>query len=290
MRGLDARLRTRWDAIIESEGRILGLSDCRSFLENKMVNDIFYEGKFKGRDCIVKCSSKAPDSIANEYALSRRVFAANPSVTPEPLAYYASDDGRMAFIVTAKVKGPSLTELLTSGISDDDAIAYASDILHLAEALKETGIVHRDLFSDNLLLDADGHIKAIDFQFAIDRNVGRECNWMRKNWKYHYVTFARIAGQPSASWNDIVALRRIIQRTFPHICCIAEIDGMLSKMESSGFYRAEVTLFILPSAIAYIVSLYLQRLFCRNAERKAVIGKRMRIARELVKLILVEKT
>ena len=33
-----------------------GFSDLRLFLENKYINEAFYEGKFEGRDCIVKCS------------------------------------------------------------------------------------------------------------------------------------------------------------------------------------------------------------------------------------------
>ena len=77
-RGLSRRKRAAWDALIESEGPALGLSDCRSFLENKLVNDIFYEGTFKGGPCIVKCSSRAPESIENEYKMSRRLNAVAP--------------------------------------------------------------------------------------------------------------------------------------------------------------------------------------------------------------------
>ena len=54
-RKLNERRRRRWDALIETEGKALGLDCCRPFLEKKLVNDIFYEGLFHGRPCIVKC-------------------------------------------------------------------------------------------------------------------------------------------------------------------------------------------------------------------------------------------
>ena len=58
MNALPRRLRAKWDELIATEGAAMGLSECRVFLENKLVNDIFYEGLFKGRPCVVKCSSR----------------------------------------------------------------------------------------------------------------------------------------------------------------------------------------------------------------------------------------
>ena len=267
MKNLDARLRAEWNALVESEGKSLGLSDCSPFLENKMVNDIFYEGKFKGRDCIVKCSSKAPDSILNEYALSKRVYATNPSVTPEPLACYATDDGRMAFIVTAKAKGLSLTELLRSGISDDAAASYASDILHLANALSATGVVHRDLFTDNLLLDADGHIKAIDFQFAIDQNNYCECRWMQRNWKYRYVVFGVNHDLGLGVWNDAEALVRILTM-LPQVDAVKSAVFRLSKCGKDGSFKAPPGILCRCAIFFYAVSLGAQLLLKKDNFKK----------------------
>ena len=57
-KGLPKSLRARWDDLIATEGRALGLDGCRPFIENKLVNDIFYDGTFKGLPCVVKCSLK----------------------------------------------------------------------------------------------------------------------------------------------------------------------------------------------------------------------------------------
>ena len=94
---LDSRTRRKWDALIEAEGKAVGLTDCRPFLERKLVNDIFYEGLCKGRPCIVKCSSRAPESIVNEYELAKRLYETDPVHFPAVFAYHP---GPWAFVAT----------------------------------------------------------------------------------------------------------------------------------------------------------------------------------------------
>lgn len=199
-----------WRQIVDDAGGELGLADCRVLLENKYINDVFFEGRFNNRPAVVKCSSACAWSIGNEFRLASRLHAVAPSVVAEPLAVWASDDGRRAFVVTEKVSGPSLTELLARGVTDAQADGFAADILVLAEALKETGIVHRDLFADNLLLGADGHLKAIDWQLAVDRNDYREDPWVERHWKFRYVVFGVNRELGLGVWNDFHALGKIL--------------------------------------------------------------------------------
>ena len=199
-----------WRGIVDGPGADLGLADCRVLLENKYINDVFFEGRFQDRPAVVKCSSTCAWSIGNEFRLASRLHAVAPSVVAEPLAAWASDDGRRAFVVTEKVSGPSLTELLARGVTDAQADGFAADILVLAESLKATGILHRDLFSDNLLLGADGHLKAIDWQLAIDRNDYREDPWVLRHWKFRYVVFGVNRELGLGVWNDFHALGKIL--------------------------------------------------------------------------------
>lgn len=279
---LPGKLRAKWDSLIATEGKRLGLTDCRPFLENKMVNDIFYEGRFNGRLCIVKCSSKAPDSIKNEYDLSLRIFRHSPSVTPEPLAYWMSDDNRAAFVVTAKIMGYSLTELIAKGLSPNDVDRVADDILTLLRALENTNVVHRDLFTDNLFLDSDGHLKAIDFQFAIDRTNYRECEWMQKNRKYQYVVFGVSHDLGLGVWNDAAALLRITEK-LPQSPKTKEVMEKLRKSFTNGLFRAPPDVMTKIKLWFYALSLVMQKFLHRkDAAKCARLETRLNRMRSIV--------
>ena len=279
---LPGKLRAKWDSLIATEGKRLGLTDCRPFLENKIVNDIFYEGMFNGRPCIVKCSSKAPDSIKNEYDLSLRIFRHSPSVTPEPLAYWMSDDNRAAFVVTAKIMGYSLTELIAKGLSPNDVDRVADDILTLLRALENTNVVHRDLFTDNLFLDSDGHLKAIDFQFAIDRTNYRECEWMQKNRKYQYVVFGVNHDLGLGVWNDAAALLRITEK-LPQSPKTKEVMEKLRKSFTNGLFRAPPDVMTKIKLWFYALSLVMQKfLHLKDAAKCARLETRLNRMRSIV--------
>ena len=286
MKGLDARLRARWDALVESEGRALGLIGCRPFLENKMVNDIFYEGMYKGIPCIVKCSSRAPESIRNEYRINGMLFAADKDVFPEALAHYETSDARFAFVVTRKIIGPSLNELLldSKGISPTQADSFAVDMLKISEALRRLGIVHRDINQDNLLVDCDGHLKLIDFQFAVNRNDYRESAYMRRNWKYLYVLFAFSRPLGGATWNDMRALKLRAQM-MPQTDAVRNAVDLLESREADAMFSIPVPALVRVKLRLYKASLRLQLLFRRTSEKRAVIEKRI----GLVDMLLAKK-
>lgn len=272
--GLPAGERAAWDALVEAEGAKVGLTGPRSFLENKMVNDIFYEGTLNGRAVVVKCSSKAPDSIVNEFNLAKRVYDTDPAVTPEPLAYHLTRDGRRAFIVTAKAAGPSLSQLLAQGVSDARADSFAADITRLQAALEKAGIIHRDLFADNLLLDSDGHLKAIDFQFAVDGNDYRECRWMQKNWKYRYVVFGVNHDLGLGVWDDAAALKRLLarlpatERTDEAIrSASSRVGSLVCRARPGPLARLRLSL--------YALSLRLQLLFKKKGDGCARVKNRL---------------
>ena len=264
--GLSAKLRRKWDSLVVSDVAGVGLSECRPFLENKKANDMFYEGSFKGRPCVVKCSSRAPDSIRNEFDMLRRVHALAPEVFPEPYALWTSPDGRMAFVAMEKVVGGTPSN-------------PAADILRIAETLRDAGIVHRDVSAENLLCGADGHLKLIDFQFAIDRNCYHESAFMLRNPVYLYLHFGNCESLGLGRWNDLLGmgLLECLRRFAPgDVSALRRLEAMLPEMTFAvrvpAMARARLRL--------YAIALDVQSKFVR---RRSLAWRRAKAARILSK-------
>lgn len=234
-------------------GSSAGYYGRKTVLEKKQLNDAFFKADFCGRPCFVKCSSKCPWTIGNEYRMAQRMYSAAPDIVAEPLAFSENP----AFCATAYICGPSLADRIRSGISSAEADSYANDILALANALEREGIVHRDLYPDNFLLGEDGRLKVIDWQLAIDRRDYREDPWVVRNWKFHYVFFGVNRDLGPGNWNDCFALARIVD-AFPTTPGVAAVAAELRRRAPSSTFSAP------PSAMdsfrlkLYAVSLRMQ--------------------------------
>ena len=273
---LNIPAKASWRTVVDTVGADLGLSDCRVVLEGKYINDVFFEGRFKGRDAMVKCSSKCAWSVGNEFRLAKRMFAESPGVVPEPLAEWMSEDGRMAFTVAERVAGPSLTDLLRRGVSDGEADRFAADILNLASALKRTGILHRDLFTDNLLVGEDGHLRAIDWQLSIDRADYREDPWVVRNWKFRYVVFGVNRELGLGVWNDFHALGKVLA-LLPQTEAVVKASERLAAEERGMTFAAPPDRATWLKLRLYALSLRFQMLVKGRRHRKyAQLERRLR--------------
>ena len=280
-RSLDPRLRARWDALIADEGAALGIADCRPFFENKLVNDIFYEGTFKGRPCIVKCSSRAPESIANEYAMSRRLSAVDPSACAEALACWTSPDGRMAFVVTQRLPGPSLTEMIARGVEADEAIGVMEDVVRIAGALLSAGIVWRDIIPDNFMMDDGGHLRLIDAQFAIDRNAFREDPYLAAHRKYRLLLFAHHPDMAGRGWND-VAMMLHFTRNLPSAARVKELRARLREMLADAAFPVAPSAGDVMRMMMYGAVLRLRLLAHPSAKKVVTLRERLARVRRFV--------
>ena len=242
------RERAAWDALVKEEGSKIGLTDCRAFLENKLLNDIFYEGFFNGRPCIVKCSSRAPESIENEYTLASRLHAKDPAHFP---AVFACHVGRMAFVVTEKIGGgKSLDDVPAEGFGDD--LVASVDALYLAN------VVHRDILPSNFLVAPDGHLKLIDFQLAVDMETKKVDPWLMRHPSCHFLVFAAAIGTSGAWWDDAA----FVDFLFPFLRerLRSRIGRLRFEVPFSPLVRIRL------AVLAY--SMRIQRLFTRKGSRK----------------------
>ena len=281
-RRLSGRQRSRWDALMSTEGGALGLSGFRAFLENKLVNDIFYEGRFKGEACIVKCSSRAPESIANEYEMSRRLTAADPGVCAEALALWKSPDGQRAFVVMRKLPGPSLTELLARRPDDFEAIGVLEDMLRIARALLKAGIVWRDIIPDNFMRDADGHYRLIDAQFAIDRNAFREEPFLLRNWNYRMLVFAHHPMMAGHGWNDAAMMLFYVWK-LSSLPRAVELREKLRSLTSAAAFPVEYGRTDSWRMRWTLLGLHVRRLFAFSGKKALALDTRIARARSFLR-------
>ena len=241
-------LRERWDRLIGDVGGKLGLSDCRVFLENKIANDIFYEGSFKGMPCIVKCSSRAPESILNEYELGRRLHSVDPVHFP---AVYVCHPGPFAFVVSEKVEGGR-------SLADSPDEKYADEILAILDSLYAANVIHRDILPSNFLIAPDGHLKLIDFQFAVDMDTKRIDPWLKRNPKYHFAVFAAIVTRRGAWWDDAYFAGMLMPSMRERVR--SRIGRLRFEIAFSPLVRMRLRF--------HVLAMIVQRMFCARGSRK----------------------
>jgi hypothetical protein len=193
----------------------------------------------------------------------RRVYAADPDVFPEPLALWSSRNGDMAFVAMEKIFSSSNAQ-----VHD-----MASDIVRIANALVKSNVVHRDVNPENLLRSDDGHLKLIDFQFAVDRVAPETDSYMRRNPKYHFVHFGGNKSLGIGVWSDAPALmgflgkmnrKNVVEESVPRL------KAMAHQME----VRLPVTRMDIFRLWCYWVSLKIQRWTgCKKAAKDRILWR-----------------
>lgn len=122
-----------------------------------------------GRDVALKVLPRAFSQDAERVARFEREARILASLNhPNLLVIYdVGEEGPFRFTVTELLEGKSLREVLDGGpLGRDRALQATLQILKGLGAAHARGVVHRDLKPENIFVEAEGHVKVLDFGLA----------------------------------------------------------------------------------------------------------------------------
>ena len=130
--------------------------------------------------------------------------------------------------------------------------------MYKIKTLNPISPVYRDILPANFLVAPDGHLKLIDFQFAVDWNDRRIDPWLARHPAYHYTVFAGVLQKGVAWWDDADFSTLLLPSLDKS--ARSRIGRLRLEIPLSAGVRARLAL------IAF--GMRLQRIFTRRGSRK----------------------
>jgi eukaryotic-like serine/threonine-protein kinase len=132
---------------------------------------------------------------------------------PGVMRVFAVGKRARVYMVMEWCDGRLLREILSVGkMSQDRAIRIAIEVLEALEYIHENGVVHRDLKPENIMVDADDHIKLIDFGIAGDSAARRltYANFTATLGTADYISPEQVKGKRGDGRSDVYAMGVIL--------------------------------------------------------------------------------
>lgn len=175
----------------------------------------FFRGRFDGKDCFVKYSPIIGNFAREEWRIAKELTDKGFEFAAKPLFWHKLRGGG-SVVVTEFVEGESLASIK---LDESKADEIAAQIAEAAAFLRASGFVHRDIRPENLLIDSEGKLKLIDFQFAVMAG-GEELIYREPELAHDYLPMRILAalGEGYAlargKWNDDYSFLKCLEQ-FP---------------------------------------------------------------------------
>ena len=132
---------------------------------------------------------------------------------PNIMRVYGGEKRSRVYMVMEWCEGRLLRQILSEGrIEQERAIRIALAVLEALEYIHEQGVVHRDLKPENIMVDANDHIKLIDFGIAGDSGARRltYANFTATMGTADYISPEQIKGKRGDGRSDLYAMGVIL--------------------------------------------------------------------------------
>jgi serine/threonine protein kinase/WD40 repeat protein len=80
--------------------------------------------------------------------------------------YEVGESGGLSFIAMEFVEGRTLRSMMKSGLKLKEDLSIAAQVAEALAAAHQSGIIHRDVKPDNIMVRPDGYVKLLDFGLA----------------------------------------------------------------------------------------------------------------------------
>ena len=176
---------------------------------------------------------------------------------PGILKVFRDEQRSQIYIVTEWFEGQTLRQIMAgTRLSHDRAIRITLNVCSALEYIQNRGIVHRDLRPENILVDAEDHIKLINFGVAAKLGARRITftNLAQVVGVSEYISPEELNGKRDDARSDIYALGVILyemltgktpfqgsspyDRLLRHPVPPREIDSAISPQLQEVIYRA----------------------------------------------------
>jgi serine/threonine protein kinase len=172
---------------------------------------VVYKAEEIGTERLAAIKVLPPDLAQDEAALARfRQEAKATSLFRHPHIVQVYDVGEKAGIIyyaMEYVPGRSLSEMIeTEGrLEVEEAIGIAADMADALYAVHRRGLIHRDVKSSNILLDAEGQAKLSDFGVSIVSQPAKAARGEVMG-TAAYIAPERVLGEEATVQSDIYSL------------------------------------------------------------------------------------
>ena len=132
---------------------------------------------------------------------------------PGIMKVLVDDDRSQRYIVTEWFEGKPLRHVIAAGqLSSERAVRVALNICDALAYMQNHGVVHRDLRPENILVDAQDHIKLINFGIAAQTGARRITftNLAQVVGTSEYISPEELNGKRGEARSDIYALGTIL--------------------------------------------------------------------------------